>query len=747
MLISQCMLNEEVPTTGHDEYRDVVGDAGAGGTEMRIRASLLSTALFVTYALGTATAIADPAPASGSSIETVTVTAERRPESILDVASSVKVVTGDTLKTAGVVDMHGLSTVTPGLNFTMNGTGAQPTLRGVSSEGSSAGDEQNVAIYLDGVYQPAEWTNIGNLPDVDNVQVLKGPQGTLYGRNATGGAILIATQQPQFDSESKFSISDGTYSAKGGNDVLATAFVTGSLVGDTLAGSLAASYNVSDGYVTDVFRDKTAGGVQSSYARGKLLYDPVEGVEIVLTGFYMHRFDRNVFAIYNEFPSFHVAAMGLPLPNNNYQVANNQGGFSDVEVLGSSLNASWQTSLGTLTSITAFEHENSDIIADGDESALASLMYNERKPLTTWSQEFNFVSRDFGPVNFLAGLFFYDSVEKFNPLIVQGVRGGPSFFTDFAKATGRSAAAYAEVTYKVTDQLSVIGGLRYTDESKVYDGSTTPTLARIGSKTFTDLTARASAIYKFSDTTSAYFTFNQGFKSGVFDTTAFSPIPVQPEKANSYEVGIKSAPIPDFTFSAAAYYYDIANLQLVQNNAAGLSHLSNASSATIEGIDFDSTWNPVTGLTLNGGVTYLPVARYGQFPNAAVLIPNPTGGAHNGSIDATGHRLLKAPDWQGNLGANYVTDLSWGEVALSTNLFFIGSFSYDLFNDVHQRSYALLSAQVSWSPSPSSSYSIALWGKNLTDQKTILDYLESGSGIGYAYGAPREVGISFNLKQ
>jgi iron complex outermembrane receptor protein len=658
----------------------------------------------------------------------------------------VAVVTGDTLQSSGVFDMRGLTAVTPGLNFALNGASAQPTIRGISSESSSAGDEQNVAIYVDGVVQPAGFANIGNLPDVDNVQVLKGPQGTLYGRNATGGAILISTEQPKFTPGAKFSISDGIYSKRSGNDFMTSGFVTGALVDDKLAGSLAASANVSGGYVYDVYRQRTVGGVHSYYVRGKLLFVPTDDVQVVLNAFYTSRLDRNVFAEYNQAPFSFIPSLGLPLPNNDYQVANNQDGLSKVVVYGASLNASFKTSLGTLSSLTAFQLEHALALVDADGSALPALIYNEQEPYSMWSQEFNFASRDFGPVSFLTGVYLYDYDERFDPLLVQDVLGGTTYFSDYAKATVKSASVYAQATYKLTDQLSITAGLRYTDEKKEYHGSFTPALARIGSKKFSDVTSRASVNYKFTNTTSAYFTFNQGFKSGVFDTTAFSPVPVEPEKANSYEVGLKSAALETLAFSVAAFRYDLSNLQVVQNNAAAISTLSNSGSATIEGLDLDATWSASKALTINGGVSYLPVARYNNYKGAAVLIPQPGGGAANGTIDATGHRILKAARWQGNLAGNYVTDWSWGQVTLSANLFFIGAFSYDLYDDVRQKSYALLNSQVSWKPAADSSYSFALWGRNLTDRKTILAYLASGAGIDYAYGAPREIGVSFNFK-
>jgi iron complex outermembrane receptor protein len=703
-------------------------------------------ALIVQNLTGLGSAMAQTAT-SDTALEQITVTAQRRAQDIQTVPISITALSGEALSNAGVSDMHDLQSVTPGLNFTVQGAFAQPAIRGVSSEGTTAGNEANIAVYLDGVYQPAQFGNLFELPDVDNVQVLKGPQGTLYGRNATGGAILITTEQPDFKARAHFTVSDGYYNY-GGNDVEFKGFATGSIIDSVLAGSLAVGFKNTDGYSRNIYTDKSAGEIKSNTVRGKLLFQPADDIKVVLTAFFSHRLDGSVYAYFNQTPLAAVAAGGFPLPSKPYDVSLNVNALADTEVYGTNLNATLDTAIGTISSISSFEHVASNLLIDADMSAAPIFLYHFFQPNKTWSEELNFASHQFGPVSFEAGILVIHPEEKYNPIVVKATLDGPSFFTDYATSTTTSTSGFAEVNYNISEQLRLIGGFRYTSDKVRYDGATTPAEVEIASTTFSGLTSRGSVMYYLTDNTNVYFTFSQGFKAGLFDTTSFSDIPIKPEKINSYEVGLKARPLPTLTVAAAAYLYDITNLQLQQTNSQGLAAPSNAAAARIEGIDFETSWKPIDRLTLSGGFTYLPVAKYENYAYAPAFVADPvSGGATNIVIpDASGRRLIKAPDWQGNIAANYATEVSWGELSASANLMFMTHYSYDLNDSVTQRSYEMLNARIAWSPSGSAAYRFSLWGKNLTNKATILTYLENADALGYALAPPREIGLSIDVK-
>lgn len=279
-------------------------------------------------------------------IAEVMVTARRKSERENDVPLTINVESREALAESNIVSIKELTQVTPGLNFTFIGGAAQPTVRGISSESTGAGAENNIAIYVDGVYQPAIYGNSFDLPDVDHVEVLKGPQGTLFGRNATGGAILVYTRNPEFTPSGSFEVSDGIFNG-GANDMRYKGFYTAPL-SDNVAFSVSAQYAKNDGYFNDVLRDQRAGGIDDRNVRAKLLIKPADGVTLLLSGYYDDRADYSVFATQNidsPFPN---------VPTKPFNVADDTIGFNKVKSYGTSLKADFEFAAGTLTSLSAW---------------------------------------------------------------------------------------------------------------------------------------------------------------------------------------------------------------------------------------------------------------------------------------------------------------------------------------------------------------------------------------------------------
>jgi iron complex outermembrane receptor protein len=265
----------------------------------QIAASLLAALAQIAYAEPPAVSAPDASPAAplennGNALEAIIVTAQKRSERLQDVPVTISALSSADLQRSDVQGAKDLPSVVSGLVWSNQGAWIQPNIRGVYTNVAAIGSGSPIAIYLDGIYQPSQSGTIFDLPDVSRIEVLKGPQGTLFGRNATGGAITIYTQDPSFTSTGSFDVSAGAY--EGSNVQTAghysvRGFVSGPLT-DTLAGSLSASYDTTDGYLTNDLTGQRAGKIQSSVIRGKLLWKISDSAQIVATAFYTQHQDQ-----------------------------------------------------------------------------------------------------------------------------------------------------------------------------------------------------------------------------------------------------------------------------------------------------------------------------------------------------------------------------------------------------------------------------------------------------------------------
>jgi len=707
-------------------------------------AALAFAAVGTAQAQGTteppSTAAQAPGETTGSDI---VVTAQRRAERLRDVPISITVQSAASLAAAGISNVRDLTAVTPGLNFTLQGAFAQPTIRGISSEVSLPGNESNVAIYLDGVFQASQPGNLFDLPDIERVEVLKGPQGTLFGRNAVGGAIQIITLAPSFTTKGKFSVSDGIYDG-GANEYTAKGYLTGALT-DTVAASVAGMYQMNQGYFHDILRDRRAGKIKSGVLRGKLLFKPADNVDVTATGFYIKKNDHAVFAGVNQRPS--AEALALPFPDSKYDVANDVDGYSNVETYGGSLKAEAQFTAGTLTATTGYTATNVHILADFDGTAAPELYSQLSQPMRALSQEIVFSSRDFGPIRFTAGGFAYFNTERYDPIDIGASLASPPSIQIYSRSKTQAYAAFGEIYANLTDRLVANVGLRYSYEKRFYSGALADLnpLPLIGKASFKDLTPRLSLKYKLSDQANVYASYTEGFKSGLFDTTSFSPVPVKPEKVKAYEIGAKATIAGWVDLNLAAFHYDIQDRQVQTNVAGGVTAIRNAASTRMAGVEANVALRLDGGFRLQGGVSYQPTAKFVSYPNAAVILPNPVGGGgQNAVVDLSDTRLAKAPKTQATLLATYSHAFDRGMLDLSTNLVYSSAWFYELSRVIRQNDYVLINATAGWTFGDSG-LKASVWAKNLTNKATIANYLSNGVGYNEVYAPPRQIGVTLEL--
>jgi iron complex outermembrane receptor protein len=727
------------------------------------RLQLAGGALALSVATTAEAQIAGSEAAEGATLTEVIVTAQRRDERLLDVPLSITVQSGESLERAGVAAVRDLHNVTPGLRIDRNGGSVQPAIRGVTAIDGNPGNDPNVAMYIDGVYRPSAGANNLDLPDVERIEVLKGPQGTLFGRNATGGAILIHTKRPTFDPEGRITLGYGNF-----DDRVAKGYFSGPLVPDKVAVSLAGFYERNDGYLHDLANGgRRTGALKSRLVRGKLLVKPTEKVSLLISGLYANRDDGsmagqpyqgNTVARYVRPPPFTAAnpAVGRPgviIPTRPWDVANNFDPSIHYKEKAVSARADFDLGFANLSSISAYTHLKGDSRTESDYTNIFVNTYRAEARQKTFSQELNLTSSTEGPLNWVLGLFYYRDRAAYDPLTVGNPLGN---FLIYGQQNSNAYAVFGEVSYDITDRLNLIAGLRYSRERRRLYGSFNARnfLFRAG-RTFESTTPRVSLRYQFNDATNIYATYSQGFKSGGYTVSSLNTNAFLPEKVRAYEVGIKSSPRKTISFTAAAFYYDYLNQQVqtaVTINNAQVGVTANAASSEIYGAELDATVKPFPELTVSAAVSLLH-ARYKRYPNATVQRPRLLANgqpclcgniAVNG-FDASGAQLIRSPDATFSLTGTYTKEFAVGTMSLSANLYYSDSFFFTPDNRVKQPSYTTVGARASFEPA-GTKVKVSVWGRNLTNETVYQGASILADADGVLFAPPRSYGVELEYR-
>lgn len=708
-------------------------------------AGLLVAATFMTPLAAHAQSTSDTSTPAVNSLEEVIVTAQRREEKLKDVPIAITAVTSNQLEEAGVSNSMALTTITPGLNFVSQGAYAEPTIRGIGTAITGAGADANVAIYVDGVYQPSQAANAFEFNNIERIEVLKGPQGTLFGRNATGGAITVTTKKPSYSPQGEASIGYGNLDA-----VTFDGYVTGPLA-EHLAADLSVLYREDNGYIHDLYNHRQTAKVTNFGARTKLLFDATDRLSFVLAGVYGRDSDN---AVYLKKPiDGNLALLAthpeLYVPTDPREINEDTDPLAVSTNKAGSLTAAYRFDHGTLSSITSYSKLDIELLVDSDSTELPQSTNDTFLPEKTFTQEVNYASDLAGPLNFTAGVYYYND-DSFRRSINTAGIGGPVTQDFSVRVKTRAQAAYGEIYYDLTDAIRLIGGLRYSDERKSADGFYT-----VGASTILDTSAhwtawspRASIVWKVNDHNNVYATYSEGFKSGAFNTTTLSnPTPVDPEFVKAYEVGFKHAS-PRLIANLSAYYYDYQDIQVsvqikVNNVTTGV--FQNAASASIYGLDGDLTAVLSDNWRWRFGAAWTH-ARYEDYPNALITTPKPSGlGNTQAPGDAGGKEMIRSPEWMVNTTLSYETDLAGGHFDASATAAYNSGFYWDPGNNYKHDAYTLVNAKAGWS-TMDDKYRIEVWGRNLTDELYYLYATPTTASYGGSSQRPRTYGITLSRK-
>jgi len=694
-------------------------------------------------------------PARDAGVQDIVVTAQRRAENMQSVPVTVSAVTAKALAANGIEGLDTLQVAVPSLSTQSVNGYLGLHLRGVGSIANGPGFENPVALYIDGVYYGNQSIGLTQFNNIERIEVLKGPQGTLFGRNATGGLTQIITRDPGQDTTFNGSFSYGNY-----NTVDAQLYASGPVT-DNLAADFAFHFGRHDGWGENLTTGKEVYASKHDIAvRSKIVWTPGK-FKFTLIGDYTDRVDSSA-AFSNVQNS--LVLPGLPrvsLPNAWDTYSNTQ---PRLEVRGGGVSLKAETTLGdiSVSNLAAYREGTFSNFFDYDGSALPMAQGNIQQKDWQFSDELQFSSPANGPFTWVAGAYYYRARGIAQPLAITFANDpslNPSFPVGTVAFRGNqdteSVSGYAQGTLKLTDRLGLTAGARYTWEKRGLDARADATLYLPGSpvipavpetrksKTFSQPTFRASIDYKPVDHVLLYASVNTGFKSGGFNVTVPTDPFYKPEKITAYEIGEK-ADLFDrrVRLNTALFYYDYRNLQVQLAETAGTG-IINGARARIYGLDSELTLFPTRRLEINGGLSLLH-ATFRNFP--AVAIGTPGGGFPVTTGSATGNDLPYAPRSAFNLSGTYTLPLGANELVANATWLHSAHFFHEADNVVQDPAYDKINASLTLNLG-GGRYSIAAFGNNLTDAKvrSVVLTIPSGQEI-QLLQPPRTYGVRFGFK-
>lgn len=678
----------------------------------------------------------DGAGAAAPALQDIVVTAQRREERLQDVPIAVSAITGETLGNRGVTDVVALSRAIPGLVATQPTPAPLIFLRGVGSNAANPNDEASVATYVDGVYMASPFANVMEFNNVERVEVLKGPQGTLFGRNATGGVIQIITREPGRDPTAELKLGYGSYETINGSLYASTPLAQDAAI------DLAVQFkDQNKGFGRNVTLDREVHEGSSFGIRSKLVFEPGDTTKIRLAGDYGR--NRNSFADFRLPPGV-LGVNGVPTAQGQDTSTNI---FNSVEAKQWGVSLRVDQEIGSLdfTSISAYRKSYGSYTFDPDATALNVLDGYLGQRQHNVSQEFQLANSSPG-LQWLVGLFYYNNYAAYVNTRLAGLAFAPltSIDPEGAQRT-KSLAAYGQATATIVPELDLTLGLRYTHERQTFDGA----INAIGfvapklKQGYDRLTWRSALDYKFSEQVHAYVSYNRGIKSGGFDLLSPGVPGYAPEVLDSYEAGLKSE-LLDRRLRAnfAVFQYDYKDIQ-VQSIVVGTVVTTNAASARIRGFEAELQAVPITNLTITGSLQILH-GRYRDFPNA-ISYPSSPFGTGPTVIDASGKDTVRSPDYTWNVGASYRIPTSIGEFQLSGDLSYNDGFYFAPDNNFRQRSYTVANATLGWE-SPNGGFGLTAWVRNLTDASYLAHGVPGSFGDLSISAPPRTYGATASVK-
>lgn len=740
-------------------------------------------------------ALAQEKETSGGGLEEIVVTARKREENLQSAPLSVAAIGGDTLEKAGIDEFSEIASRVPGFTFNPDNV-SEPNifLRGIGTDIESAASNPAIGFFLNDVYLSRAQGTAIELFDLERVEIVRGPQGTLYGKNVVGGAINFITRKPTDEFRAGAEAGFGNY---GSFEVKAN--VAGGL-GDGLSGSIAASARHHDGYARNTFTGNNVEDLDAYGVMAQLRYQPDDRLDILLTGDLTRRRGGGKW-VDIQTPSDH----NIPFVNpERRRGPNNIDGKQDADLGGVHLSANYDTGAGTITSVTAyregkFASVNNDAGsfidftkmiygADGriDFGAIDHSLFNDDyyindkdETAKSFSQDLRFRSDFDGPFNLLAGLYYQhesvDRTEIADYIFVEFYAQGKEIAETRLKSD--TWAAFAEGTFDITDTLGVTAGIRYTKDRKrfsVYretigdflgaefedeNGNFTRAFSASSKQSWDAWTPSVNLHWQPAKDVYVYGLVSKGYKSGGWNgENATNPgearLAYDPEYAWNYELGTKTTWLDNrLRFNVTGFWTEYKDLQTQQfvifdPNLPADNVISNAGKARVKGIELETALAPVDGVTLFANYTYMDAKITGDListelqydPSCFCSVPVPT--------NLKGNRLRRSPKNSFSVGGDVTVPVS-----SRINAFVRADYNWtdDFFFDnensprTRQKSVGVLNGSIGIA-TEDDKWELRLWAKNLTNELYESGKSDVIGSVLVSYNPPRTYGVTLRWK-
>ena len=725
-----------------------VARTGLSGSS-RIRACLLALPLMLG---GAEYGLAQQAGAQG--LEEIIVTASRREEGLQSIAASITAVTGSDLDSQGITDFKVMAEAVSGLELKQprGSISSAVYIRGVGTSGSTPADP-SVGVVVDGVYQNSLGAAFTELMDIQRVEILRGPQGTLFGKNTTAGVIRIVTESPDTH---EFS---GRLQGVAGNldNRELRGLVNIPIVEGKLGARVSAYTAERDGHTRNLHVGEDARNVDRHGWRGKLLWNVTDDLDIQLTA-ERHKQKARMESALVEYPANLQEQFGDILPPISVGRYHQDPEKTWEDISRYILNVDWDVLDHTLSLISSFEEVESFLSQDRDSTILSGelgssyisfLTNHTEREITT--HELQLSSNFEGPFNYILG-GFWQGIDRISTTDLY-LGAGTYVPRPGSEAKYSSQAVFGNASYELSDRWNVSVGARYTEDEQLGSNNVFS-----GSTNFYEWTYSFKVQYHMDDDRMFYISHDKGFKSGginrEFDTcgrggACLSPDQAlwDPETTYNYEVGIKSEWLDNrLRLNAALFHQIYEDFQInstVPGNASVL--LTNAAEVESTGIEAEFVWVATNNLTLSGNMAYMKT-KYDNYKNAPCALPT-SPGCVDGSQDLSGKILDNAPKLSYSIAGEYRDALQMqGNLEWFARL--DASFKGNLYlhdtqaAQTRQSSYHLLNGRIGIE-SPDS-WRLSLWGKNLADENYLVDAELSERGLQKIPGLPRTYGVTLD---
>lgn len=741
-------------------------------TKLALRFAVSAVALTAAGAVQAQSAepTTDATAQEASTVDEIIVTAQRRSERLADVPIAVSAYGAETIEDARITTVGEIAARTP--NFTNTSASAgDPHLfiRGIGSTEDAAAGDRSIGVFIDDVYVGRGGAMLADFFDVERLEVLRGPQGTLYGRNVVGGSVNIVTQKPTFVRDAAVEGTVGSYDLWEARAFINVPF------NDTTAGRLAVTHSEHDGYALNTFTGNRVEAADVTSVRGSLRFDPNEDLQVVLRANASRNRDFGGARDPNPCGPSCLARFGnpalgdIPYDPDPRRVQGQRDGYFDRDLYGTSANIGWKSPIGQITSITAFMKSDWELLDEA--SGLPDILKVQAtnfivEDADQFSQELR-LANDLldGKLNWSVGVYYFrenvareESTDRCisSTAAASCVRTYLNYIQD---VTSQSIAGYAEVEYRPFEPLTIIAGVRYSRDDKDLgiegrnlggpipaSSSRQPWAPFDVDQDWDAVTPRLVVRYKLDDRNMVYGTISRGYKAGGFqgqaDNGASAAVPYDPEFVTNYEIGGKFSVFERrLQANVAAFIMKYEDLQVRQrilldpaDPTTVINVTSNAAQATIQGLEIELTARPTQGLEVWAAGALLD-ATYDEFVS--------------GTADLSGSHLPRSPEQALTVGGKLTLPIgSVGEIALRAEAQYKSEIFFDPDNTVvpgREPGHTLVDLGATYSPAHGE-WEVAVWGKNVSDELYRENTLIVGDSGYSRYGAPRTYGLTLRYR-